>query len=227
MTTANKQRQWNERYSSEELVWGIEPNRFLAEELGDAEPVGRVLDLACGEGRNAIWLAERGFEVTAVDFSEVAIERARGLADRRGVDVEWICADVTSYEPPPEAFERVVVLYLHLPEADQARALRHAVAALAPGGALLMIGHALRNLTEERRRPAAPRRAVGPRLPLQSARRARPRGGTCRGADSGGGREGPRDRQSRLRAPTGCVIIRRMEPDRSQPRRVRGKRARA
>ena len=148
MTTTNKQHQWNERYSSEELVWGIEPNRFLAEELGDAEPVGRVLDLACGEGRNAIWLAERGFEVTAVDFSEVAIERARGLAGRRGVDVEWICADVTSYEPPPEAFERVVVLYLHLPEADQARALQHAVAALAPGGALLMIGHALRNLTE-------------------------------------------------------------------------------
>ena len=100
MTTTNKQHQWNERYSSEELVWGIEPNRFLAEELGDAEPVGRVLDLACGEGRNAIWLAERGFEVTAVDFSEVAIERARGLAGRRGVDVEWICADVTSYEPP-------------------------------------------------------------------------------------------------------------------------------
>ncbi len=148
MTTANKQRQWNERYSSEELVWGIEPNRFLAEELSDAEPIGRVLDLACGEGRNAIWLAGRGFEVTAVDFSEVAIERARGLAARRRVDVEWICADVTSYEPPPGAFERVVVLYLHLPEADQARALQHAALALAPGGALLMIGHALRNLTE-------------------------------------------------------------------------------
>ncbi len=148
MKTASKQRRWNERYASEELVWGIEPNRFLAEELDDAEPVGRVLDLACGEGRNAIWLAERGFEVTAVDFSAVAIERAKGLAAKRGVGVEWICADVTSYEPPPGAFERVVVLYLHLPEADRARAFQHAAAALAPGGALLMIGHGLRNLTD-------------------------------------------------------------------------------
>ncbi len=148
MKTANKQRQWNERYGSEDLVWGIEPNRFLAEEFGDAEPVGRVLDLACGEGRNAIWLAERGFEVTAVDFSEVAIERAKDIAARRGVEVEWICEDVTSYEPKPGTFERVVILYLHLPEGDRARALQHAAAALSPGGVLLMIGHALRNLTE-------------------------------------------------------------------------------
>ena len=148
MTTANKQRQWNERYASEDLVWGSEPNRFLAEELGDVEPVGRVLDLACGEGRNAIWLAQRGFQVTAVDFSEVAIERAKDLAARRGVDVEWICADATTYEPPLGAFDRVVVLYLHLPEADRALMVRHAAEALSPGGVLLMIGHALRNLAE-------------------------------------------------------------------------------
>ena len=148
MKTASKQRQWNERYASEDLVWGIEPNRFLAEELGSVEPVGRVLDLACGEGRNAIWLAERGFQVTAVDFSEVAIERAKDIAARRNVEVEWICADATTYEPVPGAFDRVVILYLHLPEADRARALRHAVDALSAGGVLLMIGHALRNLTE-------------------------------------------------------------------------------
>ena len=144
----SKREQWNERYGAADLVWGAEPNRFLAEELESAEPVGRVLDLACGEGRNAIWLAERGFDVTAVDFSDVAIERARKLAAERGVEVEWICDDVTRFEPGSGAFDRVVVLYLQVPSADFKSALEHASRALAPGGELLMIGHALRNLTD-------------------------------------------------------------------------------
>jgi SAM-dependent methyltransferase len=144
----SKREQWNQRYGSAELVWGAEPNQFLAAELGGVEGSGRVLDLACGEGRNAIWLAERGFEVTAVDFSGVAIERARKLASDRGVEVEWICDDVTRYEPPPSAFDRVVILYLQVPRDDFQRALEHAATALAPGGKLLMIGHALRNLTD-------------------------------------------------------------------------------
>jgi SAM-dependent methyltransferase len=144
----SKQRQWNERYASADSVWGAEPNCFLAHELRAAESGGRLLDLACGEGRNAIWLAERGFAVTGVDYSEVAIERARGLAAARGVKVEWVCADVTLFEPPPGAFERVIMLYLQVPGGDRRAALRNAAAALAPGGELLMIGHALRNLTE-------------------------------------------------------------------------------
>lgn len=152
----SKREQWNQRYGAADLVWGAEPNRFLAEELGSVEPVGRVLDLACGEGRNAIWLASRGFEVTAVDFSDVAIERARKLAAARGVEVAWVCEDVTAYEPEAGAFDRVVILYLQVPSADFRRALGHAVRALAPGGELLLIGHALRNLTDGVGGPSQP-----------------------------------------------------------------------
>ncbi|MBW2282173.1 MAG: class I SAM-dependent methyltransferase, partial [Deltaproteobacteria bacterium] len=78
-----KRQDWNTRYSSADLVRGSEPNRFVAEHLGDVEPgtQGRALDLACGEGRNSIWLASQGWRVTAVDFSDVAIERARKLAE--------------------------------------------------------------------------------------------------------------------------------------------------
>ena len=105
---------WNRRYAGTELLWSATPNRFLVAEV-EGLPPGRALDLACGEGRNAIWLAERGFEVTGVDFSDVALERARRIAAGRGVEVEWTHADVTEYEPPLRAFDLVVVLYLHLP----------------------------------------------------------------------------------------------------------------
>jgi SAM-dependent methyltransferase len=139
---------WNARYAGCELVWGAEPNRFLAAELGGVEARGSALDLACGEGRNAIWLASRGWRVTAVDFSQVAIERARRLAARQGVRVAWLCDDVTSFEPPQGAFELVVIAYLQLPMAERRGVLAHAASALSPGGDLLMIGHARRNLTE-------------------------------------------------------------------------------
>jgi len=139
---------WNARYAASDLVWGAEPNRFVAEELEGRTPRGRALDLACGEGRNAIWLAGRGWSVTAVDFSDVAIERARKLAERRGVGVDWVCADLASYAPEPEAFQLVLVSYLQLPGAGLRAVLERAAAALAPGGELLMIGHARRNLAE-------------------------------------------------------------------------------
>ena len=139
---------WNQRYRSVDLVWGTEPNRFVAEALGGREPAGRALDLACGEGRNAIWLARRGWRVTGVDLSDVAIERARKLAAAEGVEAEWVCADLTSYEPDPEAFALVVISYLQVPETTRRVVLARAAAALAPGGELFMIGHARRNLTE-------------------------------------------------------------------------------
>jgi SAM-dependent methyltransferase len=138
---------WNERYRAVDLVWGAEPNCFVEQALGSREPAGRALDLACGEGRNAIWLARRGWSVTGVDYSEVAIERARKLAAAEGVEVEWICADVTSYEADPEAFALVVVSYLQVGRAALRLVLARVATALAPRGELFMIGHALRNLT--------------------------------------------------------------------------------
>ena len=90
---------WDARYgAAPELVWTAEPNRFVVEELAGLRP-GRALDLAAGEGRNAVWLAERGWEVTAVDFSAVAATRGQQLARERGVDVTWVVADLLGYAP--------------------------------------------------------------------------------------------------------------------------------
>lgn len=139
---------WNARYAAADLVWGAAPNRFVVAELEGRAPRGRALDLACGEGRNAIWLAEQGWSVTAVDFSDVAIERASKLAEGRNVDVEWLCADLASYEPPADAFGLVLIAYLQLPGFELRSVLARAARALTPGGELLMIGHARRNLTD-------------------------------------------------------------------------------
>jgi len=131
---------WNDRYRTAELIWTAEPNRFVAAEVAELPP-GRAIDLAAGEGRNAVWLAERGWRATAVDFSEVAIDKARQLAESRGVEIETVVADITAYEPPPRAFDLVVVAYLHLPEPERSFALHHAVDAVAPGGTLVIVGH--------------------------------------------------------------------------------------
>jgi SAM-dependent methyltransferase len=136
---------WNDRYARKELVWTAEPNRRFASEVGGLEP-GRALDLACGEGRNAVWLAERGWRVTGVDFSDVAIAKARQLAASRGVDVEWVVADVLEHEPGRRAFELVAVLYLQLPPDELVPALRTAAEAVAPGGTLFVLGHDTTNL---------------------------------------------------------------------------------
>ena len=138
---------WDARYAQKELLWTARPNRLFADEVGGLEP-GRALDVACGEGRNAVWLAEQGWDVTGVDFSEVALGKAAELARARGVEVEWVAADVLEHEPSPGAFDLVAVLYLQLPHDDLARALRHAARAVARGGTLVVVGHDTRNLTD-------------------------------------------------------------------------------
>jgi SAM-dependent methyltransferase len=144
----SKQASWNERYAASELVWGVDPNRFVAEAFGDVAPRGRALDLGCGEGRNAIWPAERGWRTTGVDYAEVAIDRARRLASMRGVEVSFVEADATTWKPEAGAYALVVVAYLQLPPADLRMAWACAATALAPGGELFAIGHAVRNLEE-------------------------------------------------------------------------------
>jgi SAM-dependent methyltransferase len=136
---------WNRRYADRELVWTSEPNRFLVAEVATLAP-GRALDLACGEGRNAVWLAERGWRVTGVDFSEVALEKARGLADARGVQAEWVAADLLGYRPEPRAFDLVLIFYLQVPAAQRQVVMRPAAQGVAPGGRLLLVGHDRSNL---------------------------------------------------------------------------------
>jgi len=136
---------WDERYAGDELVWRADPNRFLVSEVADLAP-GRAVDVACGEGRNTVWLASQGWTVTGVDFSAVALDKARRLAADRGVTAEWVNVDLRDWQPPEDRYDLVVVLYLHLP-AEQRRAVHaRAASALAAGGTLLVVGHDLANL---------------------------------------------------------------------------------
>ncbi len=135
---------WNRKHGEAGLLFGAEPNRFLVAEVEHMAP-GRALDVACGAGRNAVWLAERGWTVTGADFSDVALENAARLASERGVAVEWVQADLTEWEPPARRFDLVAVLYLHLPADERRAVLGRAAEAVAPGGTLLVVGHDAEN----------------------------------------------------------------------------------
>jgi len=135
--------EWNERYRSREEI-DADPAPLL---VRAAEPLapGRALDLAAGEGRNAIWLARRGWDVTAVDFSQVALDKGRTLAGE--VAVEWVCADATTW-PRTDSYDLVVIAYLQLPATERREAVRRGFAALRSGGTFLLVGHDTTNLTE-------------------------------------------------------------------------------
>jgi SAM-dependent methyltransferase len=152
--TVNRQ-QWNERYSGDELVWTSTPNQFLVAEVVDL-PHGRAVDLACGEGRNSVWLAECGWQVTGVDFSSVGLAKAKRFADLWGVQITWIESAVENWKPPPAGFDLVAVLYLQLPQPARSTALAVAASAVAPGGTLLVIAHDLDNLTRGYGGPQVP-----------------------------------------------------------------------
>lgn len=145
-------RDWDERYAAAELVWSVTPNQFVAQELAGLPP-GRAVDLAAGEGRNAIWLAGRGWEVTAVDFSQVALDKGRRLAAEQPLEgsVTWVCADATTWRPDPRddaAYDLAVVAYLQLAADERRAAVRRAFGALRPGGTLLLVAHDSTNLAE-------------------------------------------------------------------------------
>ena len=123
---------WDQRYAASELVWSREPNQFVATELAHLPP-GTAVDLAAGEGRNAIWLASRGWSATAVDFSQVALDKGARLAD--DLDVTWVRADATTWQPPAPV-DLVVMAYFQVPAEDRRRAVRGAATMLAPGGTM-------------------------------------------------------------------------------------------
>lgn len=134
--------QWNERYAAQPLLWSVDPGPFLGAEVGDRQP-GRALDLGAGEGRTTLWLAERGWQVTAVDFSDVALERGRQRAEAVGVPdaVEWICADLHEFDPSGGVYDLVLMMFVHLPPPNRRRLLRLAAGTLAPGGVVLVVGY--------------------------------------------------------------------------------------
>ncbi len=132
---------WDARYA-EQQQWSAGPNALVAEILAGLPPGGAV-DLAAGVGRHALWLADRGWEVTAVDFSATGLARGR---ERPGAQrVAWVTADVLDWDAPAASLDLVLVAYLHLPEADTTGLLRRSVGWLRPGGRLLVLGHDVDN----------------------------------------------------------------------------------
>ena len=142
----SRQQMWDERHGARDPIESHEPDPSLAALLSGLAP-GRALDLASGDGRNAIWLARQGWDVTAVDFSTVALERARSSAVAAGVDVDWVFADLVEWRPAPRSFDLVAVMFLHLPREERRPVYAAAADAVTPGGLLLVVGHDLSNLT--------------------------------------------------------------------------------
>lgn len=128
---------WDERYSAEDYAYGTEPNDFLAAHA-HMLPKGRVLSLAEGEGRNAVFLASRGYEVTAVDQSAVGLEKARRLAEAKGVTINTIVADLGEFAIEPNAWDGIVSISAHVPKSIRKGLHRRVVGGLKPGGVLLL-----------------------------------------------------------------------------------------
>ena len=151
-------RRWDEKYAGIAFQSTLPPSGFVAAELTGLRP-GRALDLAAGHGRHTVWLAEQGWQVTAVDFSRVGLDQARRLSAARGVDdgrIDWVVADLEDYQPARAAFDLVLMAYFQVGAVLRGKVLARAAAALALGGTLLVVGHDLTNLTDG---------AGGPRYP--------------------------------------------------------------
>ncbi len=133
---------WNERYASARYAYGEAPNAFLAEVCAHLPPGGRVLCLAEGEGRNAVFLAGRGHRVTAIDQSEAGLVKARQLAAKHGVEIETVHADLGGHAIEPESWSGVVAIFAHVPPALRRRIHREAVAGLKPGGVFVLEAYA-------------------------------------------------------------------------------------
>ena len=135
---------WDARYGSVAQVWSGNPNARLVEHVAELAP-GTALDVGCGEGADAIWMASRGWRVTGVDVSTVALDRAAARAAEAGPElagrITWQQADVLTWDPAPLQFDLVSAHFVHLPSPARASLHRRLAAAVRPGGILLIVGH--------------------------------------------------------------------------------------
>lgn len=128
---------WDERYADEDYVYGTEPNDFLKTHLGEI-PKGRVLSLCEGEGRNAVYMAGQGYEVTGVDSSSVGLNKAQKLAESRGVTITTELADMADFHIAPNSWDGIVSIFCHIPPQMRAALHRQVVEGLKPGGVLVL-----------------------------------------------------------------------------------------
>ena len=135
------QAEWDRRYAGQHRLWSGRPNGALVAEVADLTP-GRVLDVGCGEGADAVWLARNGWDVTGLEVSGVALERAAGHARDAGVAVRWVHAGLAEAKLPPASFNLVSAQYPALLRTPDGAAERALLAAVAPGGVLLVVHHA-------------------------------------------------------------------------------------
>ncbi|MDH5599701.1 MAG: class I SAM-dependent methyltransferase [Gammaproteobacteria bacterium] len=129
---------WDSRYAEEGFAYGISPNVFLASFIDNFKPGNKVLVIGDGEGRNGVWLAEQGCAVTSVDSSLVGVEKAKKLAIGKGVEIEAVCADLNEWDWPQSEFDFVVIIYVHFPPSVRELLHQRVIAALKPGGQLIM-----------------------------------------------------------------------------------------
>ncbi|MBJ3775890.1 SAM-dependent methyltransferase [Acuticoccus mangrovi] len=133
---------WDERFAGEDYLFGTAPNVFLEQEVGRLPSGGRVLAVADGEGRNGVFLAEKGFDVTSLDSSAVGLEKARRLAQERGVSLHFVHADVATWDWPEASFDAVVAIFIQFAPPPMREAMFERMkAALRPGGVLLLQGY--------------------------------------------------------------------------------------
>ena len=135
--------EWDARYGERDgAMWSGRPNGRLVNEVAHLTP-GRALDVGCGEGADAVWLARRGWTVTAIDVSDVAVSRAREAAERAGATVDWVCGDALRTPFPAGTFDLVSMQYPALPKAAGEAAMRALLDSVRPGGLLLAVYHDL------------------------------------------------------------------------------------
>lgn len=138
---------WNERYNEAEYVFGTEPNDFLTEVFENIPAGGRVLCLAEGEGRNAVFLAEQGYKVTAMDLSEVGLNKAMKLASHKGVDIKIEVADLADYQFGEVQWDGIVSIWAHLPEFVRQYVHTQITPALKPAGVFILEAYTEQQLT--------------------------------------------------------------------------------
>jgi 2-polyprenyl-3-methyl-5-hydroxy-6-metoxy-1,4-benzoquinol methylase len=150
---------WDELYRSRSSVWSGEPNDALVKTASSLE-AGTALDVGCGEGADAMWLAKRGWHVTAVDISGVALQRAMDRATRSGEEftnrIKWVQGDLTESVPADASYDLVCTLFMHLPTAQRNVLFRKLADLVAPGGSLLVVGHHPSDLKTSAKRPQQP-----------------------------------------------------------------------